>query len=281
MQSSCEAQSSGPPGICCSRLSTPCFNGGSCAVNISDTNRRFACKCPPGFYGDQCEVKQPKTCLDYWVGPVKPRSREYTIEDLSGNPYKVFCDFDSEEGIAWTLIESFSLSNAGSFSSYSFTINHPLNENNLNWNLFRLSKATMSDIKSSSTFWRGTCSYPTYGVDFRDYVRVRLSSVDPTVFVGGSACNQADFLDIKGESCVNCTTVFYQNDQANGMLHIGHYWGRQFGCSFDSINIEYQCSGSEERARFLGLYSLCSDPALRCTETSSSTTQIWFGGQKS
>ena len=214
---------------------------------------------------------------------MKPISRDYTIEDQSGNPYKVFCDFDSEEEIAWTLVQSFSLSNEPSLLSYPFTKDHPLNENNLNWNLFRLPKSVMLQIKSRSTFWRGTCSYPTYGIDYRDYLRVLLSVLDPTVFLGGltydvKSCSPVDFLDIKGKHCINCTTTFFQME--NEMLHVGPFWGRLSGCSFDSTAIDYQCPGTNERARLLGLYYHCSDPWYRCTETSSSTTQIWFGGLK-
>ncbi|XP_044169539.1 uncharacterized protein LOC122953648 [Acropora millepora] len=29
----------------------------------------------------------------------------------------------------------------------------------------------MKSLQSHSTHWRATCSYPTHGVDFRDYVR--------------------------------------------------------------------------------------------------------------
>ena len=52
-----------------------------------------------------------KTCLDYWTSAIKPISRDYMLEDQSGKPHHVYCDFDSEEGIAWTLVESFSMNN--------------------------------------------------------------------------------------------------------------------------------------------------------------------------
>ena len=163
-----------------------------------------------------------------------------------------------------------------------FTKDHPLNETNVNWDLFRLSKTTMKDISSRSIFWRGTCSYSIYGVDFRDYIRVRVSVLDPTVFIGDAtydskSCVQIDFLDVKGTRCLNCTTTIFQLD--NQMLHVAFFWGRQFhGCNFDSSNVEYMCGN--ERARWLGVYWPCSDPSYRCTMTPSSTTQIWFGELK-
>ena len=39
----------------------------------------------------------------------------YTIIDDSSQSFQVFCDFDSEPGFAWTLIQSFSLSNKDLF----------------------------------------------------------------------------------------------------------------------------------------------------------------------
>ena len=274
---------SGHPGVCCVQHSHPCFNGGSCHVNSSDITRRFICKCPPGYYGDQCKIQNPKSCADYWTGGMKPISRDYMLEAQTGKPYQVYCDFDSEEGIAWTLIESFSISNEALLLTFPFFIDHPLNEAKVNWDLFRLSKTTMQDISSRSTFWRATCSYPIYGVDFRDYIRVRISVLDPTVFVGGltynsEACIQIDLLDIKGSRCLNCTTTIFQ--VADQMLHVGPFWGRVYhGCSFNSLSIEYMC-GNGEFSRLLGVYGPCSDPSYRCSETPSSTTQFWFGELK-
>ena len=39
----------------------------------------------------------------------------YIVEDDSNGTFQVFCDFDSEPGLAWNLIESFSLSNKNLF----------------------------------------------------------------------------------------------------------------------------------------------------------------------
>ena len=39
----------------------------------------------------------------------------YIVEDDSNETFQVFCDFDSEPGFAWNLIESFSLSNKNLF----------------------------------------------------------------------------------------------------------------------------------------------------------------------
>ena len=171
-QSSC-VPSSNPPRFCCSHQSPLCFNGTTCVVNFTETPRRFKCQCPNGYYGNQCQIVRPKTCLDYWSEQVKPMSGKYNILDRSGASYEVFCDFDSEEDLAWTLFAS------SDKQEQSFTENYPKNEYDLDWKRFRLPKSVMIEISSHSTFWRTTSSYSEYGVDFRDYMRVRLSIVNP------------------------------------------------------------------------------------------------------
>ena len=86
---------------------------------------------------------------------------------------------DSEEDI-----ESFSKINEALLVRFPFTKDHPPNETNINWDLFRLSKVTMKDISSRSIFWRGTCSIISrLRVDFRDYIRVRVSVLDLTQYL--------------------------------------------------------------------------------------------------
>ena len=43
------------------------------------------------------------------------KSGLYKIIDDTNQTLQVFCDFNSEPGFAWNLVESFSLSNKGSF----------------------------------------------------------------------------------------------------------------------------------------------------------------------
>ncbi|CAB4038468.1 uncharacterized protein LOC113671815 [Paramuricea clavata] len=107
-KSTCDSSFS-PPRLCCLPSSPLCYNGATCVVNVIDTTRRFQCQCPTGYYGNECQIKNPKTCLDYWTDKVKPMSGKYTLVDSSGKMYEIFCDFDSEEGMAWTLFESFDL----------------------------------------------------------------------------------------------------------------------------------------------------------------------------
>ena len=159
-QSACGSLSS-PPRICCLPSSPLCYNGATCIVNVTDTTRRFQCQCPTGYYGSQCQIKNPRTCLDYWTDEVKPISRKYTIVDSNGTLYDVFCDFDSEEGLVWTLFESFDLDSMVHVNKIPFTKDWPKNEHDLSWKLFRLPKSVMSEISSRSTFWIGGQHVPT------------------------------------------------------------------------------------------------------------------------
>jgi hypothetical protein len=159
-QSTCDT-SSGPPRLCCLPSFPLCYNGATCIVNVTDTSRRFQCLCPTGYYGNQCQIKDPKTCLDYSTDQVKPLSGKYTIVNTIGTLYDVFCDFDSEESLAWTLFESFDLDNMTHVNEIPFTKDWPQNEHDINWKLFRLPKSIMSEISSRSTFWRATCLIPT------------------------------------------------------------------------------------------------------------------------
>ena len=48
--------------------------------------------------------------------------RSYTVDDDNNQTFQVFCDFDSEPGFAWNLIESFSLSNKDGFQVFTFSL---------------------------------------------------------------------------------------------------------------------------------------------------------------
>ena len=48
--------------------------------------------------------------------------RSYTVDDDNNQTFQVFCDFDSEPGFAWNLIESFSLSNKDRFQVFTFSL---------------------------------------------------------------------------------------------------------------------------------------------------------------
>ena len=66
-----------------------------------------------------------------------------------------YCDFTSEAGKAWTLIESFSLLNKGIYIYHAF----PRNENNFKLDDFRVSYQALVNMRDNSTHWRVTCTH--------------------------------------------------------------------------------------------------------------------------
>ena len=77
-------------------------------------------------------MTRANTCKDYAdEGSVSgvPTSGIYILRDITGKTFEVFCDFDSEKGFAWTLIESFSFSNNGKVQHEHFSKDKPYGEN--------------------------------------------------------------------------------------------------------------------------------------------------------
>ena len=66
----------------------------------------------------------------------------YSLYDSTNKPYLAFCDFQSDPGFAWILIESISLAHFGSSAfKKSFAYNIPSNKCTPIWSNYRLSKA--------------------------------------------------------------------------------------------------------------------------------------------
>ena len=72
---------------------------------------------------------------------------------LKKNLFPVHCDFDSEAGYVWALVQSFALANNDQFKDYSFGVDHPVNEGGgkVHWNAYRLSLSRMQSIADAST----------------------------------------------------------------------------------------------------------------------------------
>ena len=100
---------------CCKN--NPCQNGRKCIETCEPTSVRYNCSCSEKFMGRHCERKRKrkrKSCQAYKAAGERS-SGLYTISDDSNQSFQVFCDFDSEPGFAWNLIQSFSLSNKACF----------------------------------------------------------------------------------------------------------------------------------------------------------------------
>ena len=149
------------------------------------------------------------------------------------------------------------------FNNTPLNRNDPENENSPNWDRYRLSLKRMRSLQVHSTHWRATCSYPTHGIDFRDYLRGNFKDFNIVDFLGGGKCKRVEYVDIRGHNGTNLTVPFWQG----WALHIDSSSGL---CEFSAT------VGAVSSEDNFGLYG-AFNPKFRCTQTDNSTTQWWFG----
>ena len=251
---------------CCD--TAPCQHGGTCREVCDVTKRRFNCSCPPGFTGHKCQFPSPsRSCYDVMVIHKVTTNGIYNTVDQQNISFPVYCDFSSEPNAAWTLIQSHSLRNNYAFKSKMFYLHDkPINQDAPEWNNYRLSMSRMKSIRDVSTHWRATCNFPTDGVDFRDYWRVSLGSLDFLVApTRNGFCLSTEFVNVHGNECSNCTVwCAYSNPYS---LHLDSWYGASQGCDLSG--------GIYDEDNFGWYYT--TNPAFRCTSSASSTTQYWLG----
>ena len=189
----------------------------------------------------------------------------YYVVDDGQESYVVFCDMNTEIGFAYTLIESFALKHNSFFRSKSLTVNWPINENSPNWNMYRLSHSRMSRIRDRSTYWRATCNFPSVGIDYQDYVRARITEVDPTKQTLSATCKKVEYINLRGHLGLQTTVPFWNS---NG-VHM-HTDSSNTKCAFKPNT---GAVNSEDNWGYYGTVN----PKFRCTATAESTTQYWMG----
>ena len=255
---------------CCK--SKPCSNNGTCADVCSSQGKRFHCSCLHGYTGTLCQ-KPPTSCKDYYKTGANTTGN-YSIVDQQNQPMTVYCDFSSEPGFVWTLIQSQSLANKASFQFKPFYLtDEPISEDVPNWDAYRLSLSHMKFIRSHTTHWRATCNFPTDVFDFRDYLRSNFDNFDllDASSDGKGKCMEYEFLNIRGIECSNCTAATWYGlyNKVYISYHIDSSYNPQ-GCEFDAK------SGSVDSEDNFGHY-YHTNTNFRCTASPTSTTQIWFG----
>ena len=230
------------------------------------TKRRFKCACPPGYTGHRCQITlPPRSCKDVMIFNKVKANGIYNIVDNQNISFPVFCDFSSEHGFAWTLMQSHSLQNNNAFRRKPFYLyDMPINQDAPGWNNYRLSMSHMKSIRNVSTHWRATCNFPTDGVDYRDYWRVSLQSLDFLVKTCGG-CLLSEFVNVRGTQCSNCTVVCGYNSGVT--LHLDSSFGPSQGCDLGG--------GIHDEDNFGSYYT--RNPLFRCTSSVNSTTQFWLG----
>ena len=143
----------------------------------------------------------------------------------------------------------------------------PRNQDAPEWNNYRLSMSRMKSIQDVSTHWRATCNFPTDGVDYRDYIRVSLKSLNLLLKPTKSKfCLLTEFVNVRGGKCFDCTLWIAYSWAYS--LHMDSYYSSYYGCSFFGGGIY-----NEDNFGFYGT----RNSAFRCTSSLSSTTQYWLG----
>ena len=193
------------------------------------------------------------------------------LYDSQNNLFPVYCDFDSEPGYVWTLIQSFSLANNYQFKDYRFGVDHPVNEDGgmVNWDAYRLSLSRMQSIVDASTLLRATCNFPDDGLVYTDYARAKLKGHDLFGDWGHwvGHCRTYEVVNIRGIECQDCTAATWQTP---GAWQIDS--ATSIGCEFDG---SIGAVGSEDN---FGYYYY-TNPDFRCSSNQDSTTQQWIGSK--
>ena len=253
---------------CCH--SSPCLNQGTCVELCDDVKHKFKCVCPDGVRGKLCQYGDScQTILKY---NKMATSGLYKIRKSTGDLIQTYCDFMSEPGMVWTLVETFSLANNNLVKSSPLTSNNPQNENSFDWNLFRLSLQTMNYIKGFSTHWRATCNFNTDGLKYRDYARAKLTSADITALLTASSatCIMYERISVRGQGCQQCTGYFKQISSQHGFVDSYFTSKRSSPCQFEASN------GVVYNEDNFGKYDV-QNRAHACSASDSSTTQWWMG----
>ncbi|WP_395239318.1 hypothetical protein, partial [Salmonella sp. s54412] len=170
---------------------------------------------------------------------------------------------------------SFSLNheNMDEFNKNTLTDDAPVNERSPNWHLYRISTSQMNHMKSQSSHWRVTCSFPTHGVDYTDYVRAEFEHFDVMTFTGHGVCKKVEYVNIRGHHCVQCTTKWWQIAQKSFYMRASppHMDTSKGGCQFKPSKGAVSDEGN------FGYYNKINKK-FRCTAGPNSTTNWWFGG---
>jgi hypothetical protein len=206
-----------------------------------------------------------RSCLDHFNHGSKT-SGYYTILDLKEKARTVYCDMESEPGSVWTLVMSFTRENkyVDSFRSKAMYENGGRRYGTPNWTYYRLGYPAMHHVKSTTTHWRVTCSFPQYGVNINtDYVRAALADFD-LMGTFWRKCKKVSYISVMGQSCSECTAHW---SQGNGNApHIAADDEK------DVCNIKSDKSGNN----YFGAYEKYS-ATFRCTVNATSTTNYWLG----
>ena len=238
----------------------------------------------------QCR-NSSQSCLEIARAQKAPlKNRYYLIyNDNSCNQgyprhFFVYCDFTSQPGYAWTLIESFSRDNRYHNSiNHAFTGDYSVNSDSpdQHWALYRMSRSRMLSIYNrdrsltSQPLWRATCNFASLPRPFppspTDIIYSSFTNVDILNFFSGR-CVTLDYANICG-SVGKSSSYFLYADRLTHLYIPAFYsasvCGKRIlgGNGWDHIWDEY-----------FGAYD-SYNAGFSCTKSGNSTTNWWIGAK--
>ena len=172
----------------CKLLKNLCMHGGNYSpVFPTDyTTPRYKCNCVmPGYTGNHRQnVGFFKSYYGYKNGTRVPG--KYKVFDNNMKLYQVFCDFDLNPTMTWTLVLSYELQNENNFRQ-SFLADSPVNENTISWDSYRIQLCFVRHASMTLKEWSTPIAFKLH-VDILTYTDQHPSH----------SCPLVDFIDIRG-----------------------------------------------------------------------------------
>lgn len=274
----------------CCLTSQPCLNGGAC-VPIQDNQRRFRCKCAPGYKGKRCATRQCDSgytgancetpimsCHGYAEGERKTGNHK-VVNMYTNQSYDVYCYFNTTSSMTWTLLQSYQKSQA-QIMEFPFTISKPMAEDTPSNVSYRLSRQRMESIQQDSSYWGISCS----SNDKLDYIMVSRNKLDILTYEG-EACIEVLSVAVGDQTCTTqdgvVCTVCLKQDTTEPIHSIYYHPDNKNLCNCTFVilpnNKAYCSSAGRKRANYFG-FSKCINPDHQCSTSENSTIQTWFGG---
>lgn len=192
----------------------------------------------------------------------------YTIFNSERNKtYKVFCHFDHQRKMSWTLVLSFALSKNDILAAQPFWDDTPHDNESPKLRLYRMSSEQMRNARKKAKEWRAMCMYNGTMSDRLDTVRGEFKDFDPLRGASSGHCIRVKYVNIRGSSCKDCTVKFFQT--STQFLHIDNN-SKSTICSFKN---QHGYVPSEDN---FGFYKH-KNSKFTCSSSNDSTTSWWFG----
>lgn len=171
------------------------------------------------------------------------------------------------------MSQAFKNRNMPEFCKIPLNVSAPVEENTPNWESYRLSFNRMQRLSQETTHVRLTTGFSVYGIDFRDYLRAKQSSLDILSREYFDDCSLLEYINVRGHSGRDITALVHQ--KSNLIMYV--YSKYSFGCQFDA-----RVGSIDSAEHSFGCYCTYEKLAdanrnFRGTEKDSSTTEYWFG----